>query len=123
MTINLLFSMDGPRLNDEQASIFAAFGQWVVLNEREDRLLVDAVGEYTDIGDAMTALSAYGRNPTPIGGWKRDGEPLANYPLDLAAWLAVAPDEWDTANPESPVASRPTGWREVHRWSGWAAKK
>ena len=120
--INLLFSMNGPRLIDEQASVFTRFGQWVVLNERDNRLLVDAVGEYADINDAMQALSASGRNPVPIGGWKKNGEPLAHYPLNLTAWLAVAPDEWDTTDPENPTASRPTEWKEVHRWGGWEEK-
>lgn len=121
--INLLFSMNGPRLTEAQASVFSAFGQWVVLNEREGRLLVDAVGEYPDIGDAMASLTAYGRNPTPIGGWKRNGEPLAYYPLDLDAWLAVAPDDVDASDPVTPVLTRPSVFREIHRWAGWAAKQ
>ncbi len=123
MKINLLFSMDGPRLSDEQAGLFAAFGEWVVLNEREGRLLVDAVGDYEDIAAAMTALAAIGRAPHTIGGWTQDGEQLASYPLDEAAWLLVAPDDWDYSDPENPVASRPTAWQEIHRWAGWSAKQ
>lgn len=107
--------MDGPRFGEDEASVFAAFGQWVVLHERNGRLLVDAVGEYSDIGDAMRALQAIGRHPTPIGGWKQNGDPLAYYPLDLSAWLDVAPDD------ESGL--RPTVFRDVHRWAGWGAKK
>lgn len=121
--INLLFSMNGPRLTETQAGVFSAFGQWVVLNEREGRLLVDAVGEYPDIGDAMAALTAYGRNPTPIGGWKRNGEPLAYYPLNLTAWIAVAPDDVDASDPEALVFTRPSEFREIHRWAGLAPKQ
>lgn len=121
--INLLFSMDGPRLTEEQVSVFAAFGQWVVLNELGGRLLVDAIGEYNDIGDAMAALEALGRAPQPIGGWKQSGEPLAYYPLNVTAWLAIAPDELDMTDPENPVATRPAVWREVHRWAGWGEKQ
>lgn len=121
--INLLFSMDGPKLTAEQAQPFAAFGEWVVLNERDGRLLVDAIGDCNDIGNAMQALAAAGRNPTPIGGWKRDGSPLAYYPLNLTQWLAVAPDVWDMTDPDNPVPMRPTAFAEVHRWAGWDEKQ
>lgn len=121
--INLLFSMDGPRLSEAQASVFATFGQWVVLNEHGGRLLVDAVGEYNDIGNAMSTLQAMGRSPQPIGGWKKDGDALAYYPLNVTAWLDVAPDDVDDTDPDNPVLVRPTSFRDAHRWAGWSAKK
>lgn len=121
MIINLLFSMDGPRLDDDQSSAFAKFGQWVVLNERNERLYVDAVGEHDDITDAMDALAAYGRNPTVIGGWAEDGSMLPDHPLDLNAYLDVAPDDvtFDADGNESG-RTRPTTYVQTHGWAGWA---
>ena len=72
--------------------------------------------------DMIAALTAIGRHPQAIGGWKQNGDPLALYPLDEAAWLELAPDDLDMTDPENPVSVRPTAWREVHRWAGWAPK-
>lgn len=116
--INILLAVD-----DGDLTALDGLFQRTVLNKREGRLLVDAVGEYNDIGDAMRALTAAGRNPTPIGGWKRNGEPLAYYPLNLTQWLAVAPDVWDMTDPDNPVPMRPTAFIEGHRWAGWGEKQ
>lgn len=120
--ITLTFSMLGPRLTDEQASTFLAFARWVVLNEREGRLLVDGIGQQADVERVMLMLQGAGRQPIIIGAWHEDGSPVEGYPLNEPAWLAVAPDEFDTTDPENPVPVRPTAFREIHGWAGWAAK-
>ena len=117
--INLVFSMDGPLLTDEQASQFSAFAQWVVLNERNGRLLVDGIGKTEDVGGVIGILTQLGRAPVAIGAWHMDGTPVAEYPLIVAEWLDVAPDEIDNTDPENPVTVRPTAFRNIHRWGGW----
>ena len=121
--INILFSILGPALEGEQLEQFASFGQWATLNERNGRLLFDAVAEPEVVAAAQQALAAIGREPVIIGAWHQDGTPVPGYPLDVAAWLDVAPDEVDAADPEAPVYSRPTGFTEIHRWAGWSQKQ
>lgn len=117
--INLLFSMLGPRLTDEQAGSFAAFAQWAVLHERGGRLLVDGIGQQADVERVMLMLQGAGREPRIIGAWNFDGTLVEGYALDEAAWLAVAPDELDADG----NASRPTEFREIHGWAGWEPKQ
>lgn len=106
-----------------QAGSFAAFAQWVVLNERDGRLLVDGIGSKADINVVLGMLQQIGREPKVIGAWHPDGGRVAAYPFDLAAWLEVAPDELDTTDPENPVANRPDSFSEIHAWAGWAPKQ
>lgn len=113
--ITLLFSMLGPRLDDAQADQFSAFAQWVVLNERAGRILVDGLGEQTDITRAIGALTAMGRDPKIIGAWQPDGTRVDGIALDPAAWIEVAPDIAED--------TRPTGCSEIHRWAGWEPKQ
>lgn len=117
--INLLFSMLGPRLTDEQAGAFSAFAQWVVLNERDGQLLVDGIGDQGDVERVVAMLTAAGRAPALIGAWHHDGTPVAGFPLDEAAWLEVAPDEIDAEG----VPHRPVAFAEIHGWAGWEPKE
>ena len=121
--ITFVFSMLGPLLTDEQASAFSAYAQWHVVNERNGRLLVDGIGEQEHLLTAVQALQAMGRDPIAIGAWHEDGTPVAGYPLNEATWLDVAPDDWDASDPEHPIPVRPTAWRDIHRWAGWAEKQ
>lgn len=121
MMINLLFSMVGPRMSEEAASAFSAYAQWVVLNERNGRLLVDAIGEQAAVSAAFSALNLMGRDPIVIGMWQEDGAKLDN--VNLEAWLDVAPDVLSTDEEGEAVTSRPTQWSDIHRWSGWGEKQ
>lgn len=121
--ISLIFSMLGPRLTEDQASGFAAFAQWVVLNERNGRLLVDGIGEQANVESVMSMLTQLGRAPAVIGAWNLDGTMVEGYTLNEAEWLAVAPDDFDTTDPENPVPVRPAAFREIHGWAGWASKQ
>lgn len=121
--ITFVFSMLGPTLSESQASAFRAYAQWRVVNERNGRLLVDGIGEAEDLLTALQALTAMGRAPVAIGAWHEDGTPVSGYALNEAAWVAVAPDDWDMTDPENPVAVRPTEWRDIHRWAGWGEKQ
>ena len=118
-TVNLLFSMLGPRLTDDQASSFAGLAQWTVLHEREGRLLVDGIGDKPNIDLILGALAQFGRQPRIIGAWYPDGAPIAAYPFSLDNWLDVAPDLIDGEG----NATRPTGFSEIHGWAGWAEKQ
>lgn len=113
-TVNLLFSMLGPRLTDDQASSFAGLAQWTVLHERDGRLLVDGIGDKPNIDLILATLGQFGREPRIIGAWYPDGAPIAAYPFSLDNWLDVAPDV---------EGVRPTGFSEIHGWAGWAAKE
>ena len=121
--ISLIFSMNGPRLTEEQDSGFAAFAQWVVLHERNGRLLVDGIGEQANVEAVMGLLTQLGRAPAVIGAWNPDGTTVDGYVLNEAEWLAVAPDDFDTTDPENLIPVRPTSFREVHGWAGWAPKQ
>lgn len=121
--ITFVFSMLGPTLTDQQARAFRAYAQWRVVNERNGRLLVDGIGEEANLVTALGALTAMGRDPIAIGAWHEDGTPVEGYTLNETAWLAVAPDDWDMTDPENPVPVRPTAWRDIHRWAGWAEKQ
>lgn len=119
--MNLVFSMQGPRLTEEQASGFAAFAQWVVLHERNGRLLVDGIGEQANVEAVMGLLTQLGRAPAVIGAWNPDGTMVEGYTLDEAAWVAVAPDIPPAVEGGQPT--RPTGFSEIHGWAGWAPKQ
>lgn len=120
MIINLEFSMLGPRLTEEQEDVFHQFAQWVVVNERNGRLLVDGIGEANDVATAMQLLAD--RDPVVISAWQFGGLPVDQHPVNEAAWLDVAPDDLDYADPENPVAVRPTQYRQVHAWAGWGPR-
>lgn len=121
--ITLIFSMLGPRLDDAQTDQFSAFAQWVVLNERDGRLLVDGIGDQSDIARVLGALTAMGRDPRVIGAWYEDGSRVEGIALDHDAWVEVAPDLVDRTDPENPVYYRPTEFSEIHRWAGWESKQ
>lgn len=60
---------------------------------------------------------------------------LRSQEFDNVSWLVstgtatktantdVAPDEFDITDPDNPVPVRPTAFREVHGWAGWASKQ
>jgi len=121
--INLIFTMNGPRLTDEQAGTFSQMAQWVVLNERNGRLLVDGIGEAIAVAGVMALLGQLGRDPRAVGAWHMDGMPVEDYPLIVAEWCATAPDVIDATDPENPVAVRPTAFQEIHQWGGWEPKQ
>lgn len=116
--INLIFSMDGPRLTSEQAASLSAFAQWVVLNERNGCLLVDGIGKPESVAGVMATLVQMGRSPETIGAWDMDGAPVPEYPLAVAQWVDVAPD---IIVNELPV--RPVDFSEIHGWAGWGPKQ
>lgn len=118
--ISLIFAMNGPRLTEDQAGGFAAFARWVVVNERNGRLLVDGIGEQENVERAMGLLAQLGRDPAVIGAWDIDGTMIPGYTLNEAAWLAVAPDIPPAEEGGQPT--RPTAFAETHGWAGWAPR-
>lgn len=126
MKINLIFSMIGPALDDSTKEVFSRVAQWTVLNERNGWILVDAIGNQESVSAAFAALDYMGRDPTEIGMWNEAGEIVPGHPLNKKAWLDVAPDEivgYEEVDGElSPIFARPTEWKDIHRWAGWAEK-
>lgn len=120
--VTFIFSMLGPMLTEAQADGFREYAEWRVVNERNGRLLVDGIGEADNLLTAMQALTSMGRDPIAIGAWEQDGTPIDGYALNEIAWLEVAPDDYDTTDPENPVAVRPVVWRDIHTWAGWGNK-
>jgi hypothetical protein len=120
--ITFVFSMLGPALTDQQAGMFHQYAQWRVINERNERLLVDGIGEQQYLQPVLDALTQMGRAPIAIGSWHEDGTPVEGFTLNETAWLDVAPDDWDMTDPENPVPVRPTRFRDIHRWAGWGEK-
>lgn len=121
--IAFVFSMLGPRFTEEQSGLFRDRAEWRVINMRNGRMLVDGIGEASDLGPVLDALNTMGRSPIAIGAWEMDGTPLDGYALNEAAWLEVAPDLFDNADPENPVPYRPTEWSDIHGWAGWGEKR
>lgn len=118
--VNILFTISAPALDD--ATAFHQFGQWVMLNERNGRLLFDAVCPIYSVEPVLQALTQMGKDPVIVGGWNRDGSPLAQYPLNVEEWIRVAPDVMDDTDPENLTPVRPIGFQEIHGWAGWQPK-
>lgn len=116
MNVNLEFTMLGPRLTEEQAVYFSTFAQWVVVTERRGRLLVDGIGEEADVNRALSLLTD--RDVKVVGAWSPAGDMLPGYALDRLAWLEVAPDD-----EAEGITTRPTQYRQLHGWAGWADRR
>ena len=120
INVNIIFSVDAPA--PEQASMFQLFGQWVLLNERDGRLLFDAICSLESVDSTFVTLTQMDKSPVIIGGWNRDGSQVSNYPLNIAEWIRVAPDVTDNTDSDNPVIVRPVNFQETHGWSGWESK-
>jgi hypothetical protein len=121
--INLLLSIVGPALEEDVAAGFARFAQWIILSERDGRMLIDAIGEEQAIGAAFSALDYLGRDPIAIAGWREDGSLVETIPFREAEWLRMAPDSFVAGDGEDFIPVRPSSWRDLHRWSGWPEKQ
>jgi hypothetical protein len=117
--ISVQFSMDASPLNEEERELFSRMGEWVIVNERNRRYLIDAVCDADIVPLALRALQS--RKPVIIGAWRFDGSAVPGYPLNEGEWLNVAPDDL-VADGERVLISRPTAFRDVHRWAGWGEK-
>lgn len=122
MKINLLLSMVGPEFTPDMEEGFTAYAEWTVLNRRNERLLVDAIGLAGNVATVFGALDGLGREPVVIGAWYEDGTPVPGYSFNLEEWLKVAPDVIAMQG-DDVILERPTEWSEVHRWDGWAPKQ
>ena len=121
--INVLLSMIGPQLTESESEDFARLGEWTVLNERNGRLLVDAIGPQGTLNTVVDALNTTGRDPIVICAWNKCGTQLGNYELNEAAWLAVAPDVIAGHDEQGKlILARPTEYAMLHEWSGWPRK-
>ncbi len=121
--INILFSMLGPRFSEQEAAEFSEYGKWVVLNEHNGRVLIDALALPDVVSFVKAKLQQMDRDPIVIGIWRQLGD--VSQSLDLDAWLDVAPDivEYSDDPDEEPTRTRPTEFIEAHRWAGWKPKR
>ena len=120
-TVNIIFTINEPTLSD--VSAFTSFGQWVFLNEREGRLLFDAICQKDSVSTVFHALAQMGKDPVIVGGWYEDGLPVPSYPLNVPEWIKAAPDITDGTDPQNITTSRPTDFSEIHGWAGWQPKQ
>lgn len=117
VTLNdaIMSALGGQPISDGLAKYYLATGgSGSNLHDIERSWLVSKIG--SDSGGTIS-------DPVAIGAWEQDGTPVAGYALNEAAWLDVAPDDFDMADPENPIAVRPTAWRDIHRWAGWGDKQ
>ena len=66
----------------------------------------------------------HGLQPRVIAAFNEEtGKRLLGIPIDVAEYLAVAPDIiTPAANPEDPpVLSRPVAYQQTHTYAGWPA--
>jgi len=121
INVNIIFSIDAPA--PEQEELFELFGQWVLLNERNGRLLFDAICPLESVEATFATLTQMNKSPVIIGGWNRDGSQIPSHSINVAEWVRVAPDVTDNTNPDNPVIVRPVDFQETHGWSGWDLKE
>lgn len=77
--------------------------QWVVVNTRLGRALLDVIGTPDDLQWVFDQLLAAGKDPIVCAAFHSDtGQRVKSVPINLAAYLAVAPDIQDFTNPQSP---------------------
>lgn len=116
MKINVLFSCITFNVPQHAQDVLQARGvEWLVLNSRNGRDLVDMIGDRNDLQWVKQRLTAAGLDPKLIMAWRPDtGAQIKNVTLDLASYLDVAPD--------NPDGSRPTSYAQTHAWAGWAAQ-
>ena len=94
--------------------------QWVVVNTRLGRALLDVIGQREDVQWVVDQLAAAGKDPIVCAAFRFDtGQRIKQVPINLAAYLAVAPDIQDFTNPQAPTWIRPTTYATRHKWLGW----
>jgi hypothetical protein len=101
--------------------------QFVVQNTRLGRTLIDMIGERRDLAWIVQRLTDLELDPIVIGAFRaNNGRKLRNYPLDRAAWRAVAPDVQTGVNAQGePIYGRPSlgEYRQTHGWLGWPTQQ
>lgn len=109
------------RLEERAAQREAALN---VLNERSGRWLVSVLGGRNDIAWLVERLTEMSKDPLVIAGFRSGtGRRIREYPIDRAAWRAVAPDVQTGTNPDgSPIMGRPPigSFRQTNTWLGHA---
>ena len=119
---SVLFSMlDGAITQAQQDALANLNAQWVLINHRSGRFLIDIVGPKSQLTAIRNYLLSAGRDPIVIGVWDCDGNVIQ--PGLLSDWLNVAQDVV-TYNASGNIAStsRPASFRSTNEWAGWAAR-
>lgn len=117
-----LFSMlDGPITQAQRDALANLDAQWVLINHRNGRFLIDIVGPKKQLAAIRRYLVDAGRDPIVIGVWDCDGNVIQSG--QLSDWLNVAEDVV-TYDASGNVASitRPVAFRSTNEWAGWAAR-
>lgn len=103
-----------PQWDDAAKSALAAIGEWVEINRRGARVLLDIVTRDATDTDVLAVLPPAAN---AVGAWAHGGHPQRA--INDARWVQDAPDIITGGTPEAPVYGRPTQWAQVHKWLGW----
>jgi len=118
--ITLILSCLATALTEPQRAALAARVEWVVVNRRLGRVLLDVIGERANLQWVVDQLTTHGLDPIVCAAFRFDtGQRINSVPINLPAYLAVAPDVQDFTNPQVPVWVRPTTYATRHKWLGW----
>lgn len=121
MKVAALVSMLPTALTQAQRDQLRSKFEWVVLNQRGGRVLIDIQGDSADLVWLRGRLQAASLDPITIAVFRQDtGRRLPSVPIDVAAFLAVAPDIVTGYDGQgAPIFARPTSYAQVHTWLGW----
>jgi hypothetical protein len=103
--------------------------QWVRLNQRDGRALIDVLVKPTERQALIDALTSAGLDPVVVGGWHPNGRRLRGVPINRAEFIRVGPEvplptqegggQGQGGGPP-PGKGRPTDFVQTHSWMGWA---
>ena len=94
--------------------------EWVILNRRGGRVLLDMIGEKADLLWLVGKLTDAGLDPILLAAFNATtGKRIRTVPLNAVAWRAVAPDVVTVDAQGVVTLSRPTAYVQSHSWLGW----
>lgn len=121
MMITILMSCLSTNLTAPQRDALEARVKWIVVNTRLGRALLDIQGEREDVQWVYDRLLAAGKDPIVIAAFRTDtGQRIKSVPINVAAYLAVAPDIKDMAQPQIHAWARPVAYFQCHGYLGLA---
>ncbi len=121
--ITIILSMLATNLTAGQRNAIQNRGiNWQVLNTRNGRILLDVIGQRDDLEWLIDQLTTAGKDPILIAAY-RDGKRVKGVPVNVAAWLDVAPDVKDMTQPQAHAWVRPTQYDpNFHTYYGHTPK-
>jgi len=119
MKISTLFIIDAVELDDNQRGAFySLFAEWIVVNQKNGRMLISALINDDTYPMAAAALNQY--NLQIVGKWGVAGEQLTNV-AHVSEYVELLPSKFEFVASEFVLVDR-TVAEDVAGWSGWAAR-